>query len=101
MTAVADTVIPGPSVDPDGSPGAVEACALDALYEPGGLAKPVLAVLVSDLDWASRLRYGKPFVDLDYDRRAAVLDARAHGPLGGTYFLAISVIKGAYSGNLP
>ncbi|NIO20957.1 MAG: hypothetical protein GTN76_09505, partial [Candidatus Aenigmarchaeota archaeon] len=50
MEAFADTIIPGPDSDPEGSAGGVEAGALEVLYDPYYGLRPFIGILARNLN---------------------------------------------------
>ena len=99
MEAVAATIIPGPEVDPDGIVGAVEVCALNVVYDPTFYIKPLIPLLVKDLDFWSLFGHGKQFKQLPGDKRLEVLrDRYEHAifPLNQAYYLVVVTVKGAF-----
>jgi hypothetical protein len=64
------TLVPGPDEDPTGSPGAVEAGAVDQLREQVPYLVPLL---VADLDAAALATFRRPFASLGYARRERLL----------------------------
>jgi hypothetical protein len=73
MEAFADTIIPGPISDPEGSVGGVEAGALDVLYDPYYGLKPFIGMLAGNLNGTSLWRYHKLFKDLDVGQRTEIV----------------------------
>lgn len=73
MEAFADTIIPGPTSDPEGSVGGVEAGALKVLYDPYYGLRPFIGMLAIDLNLTSLWWYRKLFKDLDLSQRATVV----------------------------
>ena len=82
FSALADTVVPGRETDPSGAPGAVEACALDVIYDDKMPIAEVAAMLVGLLDGAARDLYQRNFVDLNLEERTqAILESKKRLPL--------------------
>ncbi len=73
MKAFADTIIPGPGSDPEGSVGGVEAGALEVLYDPTYGFGPLAGLLALNLNLAGLRRYGRLFKDLDLRQRTAIV----------------------------
>jgi hypothetical protein len=73
MKAFADTIIPGPTSDPEGSVGGVEAGALEVLYDPDYGIEPFIGLLSFSLNLTGLWWYGKLFKDLDIRQRTAIV----------------------------
>ncbi len=73
LKAFADTIIPGPYSDPEGSAGGVEAGALEVLYDPYYGLKPFIGLLCRNLNRTSIWWYRKLFKDLDLGQRTAIV----------------------------
>lgn len=73
MKAFADTIIPGPTSDPEGSVGGVEACALEVLYDPYYGLRPFIGMLARNLNLTSLWWYGKLFKGLDLEERTKIV----------------------------
>jgi len=73
MKAFADTIIPGPASDPEGSVGGVEACALKVLYDPYYGLRPFVGMLTRNLNRTSLWWYGKLFKDLDLSQTTKIV----------------------------
>ena len=73
LQAFADTIIPGPHSDPEGSPGGVEADALEVLYDPYYGLKPFLGLLSRNLNRSGLWWYRKLFKELDLCQRTAIV----------------------------
>ena len=73
LKAFADTIIPGPHSDPEGSPGGVEAGALEVLYDPYYGLTPFIGLLTRNLNRSSLWWYHKLFKDLDLRQRTAIV----------------------------
>lgn len=79
MTAFADTIVPGPAGGADDEPGAVEAGALEAIYDPFYGASATFPVLHQDLALATPRVLRRPArftLALPYPDRERVLDTR-------------------------
>jgi hypothetical protein len=78
MTAYADTIVPGPAGGADAEAGAVEAGAVEELYEPFYGAAGTYPFLHQDIQLATARVLGRPArfdLDLSYaDRERVVLD---------------------------
>jgi len=73
MKAFADTIIPGPTSDQEGSVGGVEACALEVLYDPYYGLRAFIGMLAIDLNRTSLWGYRKLFKDLDLSQRTEIV----------------------------
>ncbi|MHC4455497.1 MAG: DUF5987 family protein [Planctomycetota bacterium] len=73
MKAFADTIIPGPTSDPEGSVGGVETGALEVLYDPVYGIEPFIGLLSISLNLTSLWWYGRLFKDLDLKQRTAIV----------------------------
>ena len=84
FSALADTVVPGGKSDPSGAPGAVEACALNLIYDDKMPIVSVASLLVGLLDGAAQDLYQRNFVDLNLEERTqAVQESEKRLPLLG------------------
>lgn len=96
FAALADTTVPGRETDPSGAPGAVEACALNLVYDEKMPILQVAPLLVGLLDGAARDLYQRDFVDLNLEERTqTVLESEKRLPLLG-YLLKL--IRAAFYG---
>ena len=73
MKAFADTIIPGPNSDPEGSVGGVEAYALEVLYDAYYGLRPFIGILAIDLNLASLWWYCRLFKDLGFRQRKRII----------------------------
>ncbi|MGD8524411.1 MAG: DUF5987 family protein [Desulfobacterales bacterium] len=73
LQAFADTIIPGPNSDPEGSPGGLEAGALEVLYDPYYGLTPVIDLLTRNLNRSSLWWCHRLFKDLDLNQRTAIV----------------------------
>lgn len=73
MKAFADTIIPGPNSDPEGSVGGVEAGALEVLYDQNYGFEPFIGLLSISLNLTSLWWYGRLFKELDLRQRTAIV----------------------------
>jgi hypothetical protein len=99
MKAFADTIIPGPTSDPEGSVGGVESGALAVLLDPYYGMRPFIGLLARNLNRTSLWWYGKLFKDLDLRQRSAIVlfkDENALIKLG--YLQAENLVKLAFYG---
>jgi len=86
MAAIADTVVPGPAGGADPDPGAIEAGALEEMYDPFYGASPAFPLLHQDLLVATPAILGRPArfdLSLPYEDRAKVLRDRMVAPGNG------------------
>ena len=82
FSALADTIVPGSETDPSGAPGAVEACALNVIYDDTMPIVEVATMLVGLLDGSARDLYQRDFVDLNLEERTqAVVESEKRLPL--------------------
>jgi hypothetical protein len=73
MTAFADTIIPGPNSDPEGSVGGVDTGALEVLQDPVYGFEPFIGLLSISLNLTGLWWYGKLFKDLNLRQRSAIV----------------------------
>ena len=73
IATMVDTILPGKATDPDGSPGALEAGALNLMYDSFYPARPYVPTIVQMLESLSQDNHGVPFVELSQDEREEVL----------------------------
>ena len=86
MAALADTIVPGPAGGADTRPGAIEAGAVEELYEPFYGAAASFPVVHNDLQLATPLVLGRPArfdLELPYRDREHVLADRMTAPGSG------------------
>lgn len=97
LQAYASTLVPGPADDPAGTPGAVEAGAVDQF----GVQVPyVIPLLVTDLTAAALAAHGAPFASLDYRQREALLvEAFADDQRSPYHLIALAVGAGTFYGD--
>lgn len=101
LAAVVDTVVPGPSTDPDGAPGGLEACALNLLFDDFYPFRANAAALSALIDLEASADYGKKFVECSYKQRVQVLRKAEEGmPILRLVYKAIrsAFYGGAYNG---
>ena len=97
LVALLQAVVPGPELDPDGAPGAVEACALNLMVDgfyPFREAAPLIVGLLDEL--SRRGHGGATFVELQPAQREEIL-AQAQEQLG-LIRLAYRAIRSAFYG---
>jgi hypothetical protein len=73
LAALADTVVPGSLSDPTGAPGAIEACALNLIYDDSMPVAEAAPLLVSLLDGISRTHHDQKFVALSLEERTQIV----------------------------
>ncbi len=99
MEAFADTIIPGPDSDPEGSVGGVEAGALAVLYDPYYRLTPFIGTLYWDLNVTSLLWYCKFFKDLDLSQRTEIVRYKDNNsPITSIYEQAEILVELAFYG---
>ncbi|HEV3228918.1 MAG TPA: hypothetical protein VGY97_05550, partial [Solirubrobacteraceae bacterium] len=85
MAAFADTIVPGPAGGADPAPGAIEAGALDEVYDPYYSLTPAFPLIHSDLAVATPRVLGRPAqftLALPYPDREKVILNRITGTGG-------------------
>lgn len=75
LTAVLDAIVPGPQTDPEGTPGAVEACSLNVLLDATFPFLQYADMFATIIDSQSQDLHGGPFLSLTQDQRVDVLVA--------------------------
>ena len=73
LAAVVDAVVPGPAMDPDGEPGALESCAMNLLGDDFYPFRDSARVIVTLMDHLARQDFGGSFVEITFEQRLAVL----------------------------
>lgn len=96
LAAVLDTVVPGPSSDPDGAPGALEACAMNLLLDDRYPFRSFAPMFAAAFDQVAGEAHGQAFADLPYEARLDVL-VRAQGQIP-LLTLACRAIRSAFYG---
>lgn len=97
LAAYVSTLVPGPDDDPDGTPGAVEAGAVDQLEAQ---APYIIPPIVTDVTAAALATHGQPFELLGYADREALLVAAFADPQRSPYHLiALAVGAGTFYGD--
>jgi len=97
LAAYVGTLVPGPADDPEGTPGAVEAGAVEQLEAQ---VPYIIPPLVTDLDGAALATYAQPFTALTYAQREALLVAAFADPQRSPYHLiALAVGAGTFYGD--
>jgi hypothetical protein len=99
MRAFADTIIPGPNSDPEGSVGGVEVGALEVMYDPYYGLTAYIRMLARNLNLSSLWWYGKLFKDLDLGQRTAIVLFKDNtSPIKSIYQQAENLVKLAFYG---
>jgi hypothetical protein len=97
LRAYVSTLVPGPRDDPAGTPGAVEAGAVEQLQAQ---VPYVIPLLVPDLTAVALAAHGRPFADLAYAEREALLVAAFADDTRAPYHLvALAVGAGTFYGD--
>jgi hypothetical protein len=97
ILAVARTAVPGTDEDPDQTPGAAEACALDVMFDDFYGFGYVAPIVANDLDVHARLHGLDRFRDGTLAQRTAILTERqADGRLGLLYVATIALVYIAF-----
>ncbi len=97
LEAYASTLVPGPADDPLGTPGAVEAGAVEAMRRHVPYVIPLLA---ADVTGAALAAHGKPFAALTYsEREALVVEALADDSRSPYHLIALAIGAGAFYGD--
>ena len=97
LAAYVATLVPGPADDPAGTPGAVEAEAVQQLYVQ---APYVIPLVVADVSAAALAAHGQAFESLPYPEREALLVQAFADPSRSPYHLvALAVGAGTFYGD--
>lgn len=97
LRAYVSTLVPGPVDDPRGTPGAVEAGAVEQLQAQ---APYIVAPIVADVNAAALSLHGSTFAQLDYHRREALLvDAFADPNRAPHHLVALAIGAGTFYGD--
>lgn len=97
LRAYVSTLVPGPTDDPRGTPGAVEA---EAVQQLEAQAPYVIVPIVTDVSGAAMTTHGQPFSSLDYPTREALLVEAFADPMRAPYHLiALAVGAGTFYGD--
>jgi hypothetical protein len=73
VAAIVDTVVPGADADPTGAPGALDACAMNLVYNAFFPFMEYLPVIVGGVTGLADQEYGKSFMDCTLEERTGVL----------------------------
>jgi hypothetical protein len=101
LGAMLDTVVPGPTTDPEGTAGALEACSMNILLDGSFPFRQYADMFALVLDGIATDAHGAAFADLPYDQRLQVLvTAQDQLPMLRLAFRAIrsAFFGGAYNG---
>lgn len=101
LTAVLETVVPGAETDPDQTPGAVEACAMNLLSDGAFPFRENAQLMAGLVDGLATAAHGVPFAQLEPALRETVLlEAQESLPLLRLAYKAIrsAFYGGAYNG---
>ncbi|TNF26116.1 MAG: hypothetical protein EP329_21735 [Deltaproteobacteria bacterium] len=101
LAAILDAVVPGAESDPDGTPGAVEACAMNLLLDGAYPFRDYAPAIVALMDALAESAHGAPFATLGLAERVEVLvTAQETLPLLRLAYRAIrsAFYGGAYNG---
>jgi hypothetical protein len=97
LAAYVSTLVPGPGDDPEGTPGAVDAGAIEQLQAQ---APYVIPLVVADVSAAALAAHGRAFAALPYpDREALLVDAFADGSRAPYHLIAMAVGAGTFYGD--
>ncbi len=96
LAAFVDTVVPGYESDPDGAPGALDACGLNVVFDPALPLAPLAGLLAMHLDGTARRLHGGRLEELDLASREEVV-AEAEDSLP-ELTLAIRLARTAFYG---
>lgn len=109
MESIADTAVPPTFELEDGQwkrkPGAVDAGAWELITDPFYEVSSSIPYITWDIDSFCYSKYGKRFIDLDYeDREQVLVDREVHGGFLGilapAYQMTINVAKIAFFGGI-
>jgi hypothetical protein len=92
LAAFADTIIPGPEHDPDGTPGAVQARAVELFHDPYYGVDKLLPGFVAELDRLALERYQSTFVALTFAKRTDVVLGMQNSPVVEPLLLLVMVL---------
>lgn len=97
LAAYVSTLVPGPRDDPQGTPGALEAGAVEQIQEQ---VPYIVAPIVSDVSAAALTLHGQPFEALGYaDREALLVAAFADRRRSPYHLIALAVGAGTFYGD--
>lgn len=97
LRAYVATLVPGPGDDPHGTPGAVEAQAVQQLEAH---VPYVIVPIVTDVNTAALATHGQPFASLGYPAREALLvEALADQARAPNHLIAMAIGAGAFYGD--
>lgn len=105
VECIADTAVPPTIEDGEPKPGAIDAGAWKLIKDPFYEVSRFIPYITWDIDRFCYSRYGKRFIDLDYEERERVLlDREVRGgpfrTLAPAYRMTINVAKIAFFGGV-
>lgn len=96
LAAIVDAVVPGSESDPEGTPGALEGCAMNLMVDDTFPFRSYASLMTTLMDGLATQTYDAPFATLPLDERVEVLRlAQEELPL---LKLAYRAIRSAYFG---
>jgi hypothetical protein len=101
LAAVVDTVVPGADTDPNGDPGALEACALNLMFDEYYPFKGYADLIATVMNQAAQNSFQTDFLSATYEQRLEVLvEAQEALPVLRLAYRAIrsAFYGGAYNG---
>jgi hypothetical protein len=94
LAAYVSTLVPGPEDDPEGTPGAVEAGAVEELHAQ---VPYIIPLVTADVQAVALATHAQPFDALDYPEREALLVAAFADPTRAAHHLvALAIGAGAF-----
>ncbi len=97
LRAYVSTLVPGPGDDPHGTPGAVEAGAVEQLEVQ---VPYIIPLIVADLTAGALVTAGTDFASLPYAEREAILvEAFAHPVRAPYHLIALAIGAGTFYGD--
>ncbi len=94
LHAFCDAVIPGRNSDPEGSPGAVDVCSLNLLYDDSFMFKKIAPLIAEMIDRKATRIYRTSFWNLSLEKREKVIkEVLEEFPL---LILVIKLVKSAF-----
>lgn len=96
LAAIVDAVVPGSESDPEGTPGALEGCAMNLIVDDAFPFRSYASLITTLMDGLATKAHGAPFAGLPLEARVDVLTlAQEELPL---LKLAYRAIRSAYFG---
>lgn len=74
IAAVIDTIVPGKESDPTGAPGALDACAMNFVFDPFYPLAALVPVITALMQTLSRQSYSTDFLSLNLTQRTDVIN---------------------------